>query len=90
MTQGPISWLSKKQSIVALLTSEAEYIAVSTAAQGAMWLRRLLTDIQALPEGPTIIMEDNQGTIAIGRSPIIHTRTKHINIKYEKLCKKEQ
>ena len=82
MTQGPISWLSKKQSIVALSTSEAEYVAVSTAAQEAVWLRRLLTDLQALPEGPTVIMEDNQGTIAIGRNPIIHTRTKHIDIKY--------
>ena len=82
MTQGPISWLSKKQSIVALSTSEAEYVAISTAAQEAVWLRRLFTDLQALPEGPTVIMEDNQGTIAIGRNPIIHTRTKHIDIKY--------
>ena len=66
MTQGPINWLSKKQSIVVLSTSEAEYIAVSTAIQEVVWLRRLLTDLQALPEGPTIIKEDNQGTIAIG------------------------
>ena len=40
MTEGPISWLSKKQSIIALSTSEAEYVAVSTTALEAVWLRR--------------------------------------------------
>ena len=35
ITGGPISWYSKKQAIVALLTSEAEYVALSTATHGA-------------------------------------------------------
>ena len=46
MAGGPISWLSKKQSIVALSTSESEYIALSSASQEAVWLRRLLTITQ--------------------------------------------
>ena len=50
MAEGPISWLSKKQAAIALSTSEAEYASVSAATQ-AVWLRRLLTDIQAVPEG---------------------------------------
>ena len=33
MAEGPISWLSKKQAIVALSTSEAEYVSVSAATQ---------------------------------------------------------
>ena len=82
MAEGPVSWLSKKQPIVALSTSEAEYVAVSTAAQEATWLRRLLADLKALPSDPTMIMEDNQGTIAIAKNPIVHARTKHIDIKY--------
>ena len=82
MTQGPISLLSKKQSIVALFTSEAEHVTISTVTQEAVWLRRLLMDLKALPEGPTIIMENNQGAVAFDRNPIIHTRTKHINIRY--------
>ena len=65
-----ISWLSKKQAVVALSTSEAEYIALSLATQEAVWLRRLLTDLMAPPDGPTILMEDNQGAIAIARNPI--------------------
>ena len=82
MGEGPISWLSKKQTTVALSTSEAEYVSVSAATQEVVWLRRLLTDIQAIPEGPTVIMEDNQGAIGIAKNPIQHARTKHIDIRY--------
>ena len=42
--KGPVSWISKKQPVIALSTSEAEYIAVSAAAQEVVWLRRLLED----------------------------------------------
>lgn len=82
MARGPISWLSKKQAVIALSTSEAEYVSVSAATQEAVWLRRLLADIQAVPEGLTIIMEDNQGAIGIAKNPIQHARTKHIDIRY--------
>ena len=38
---GPVSWRSKKQETVALSSAEAEYIALSSAAQECMWMRRL-------------------------------------------------
>ena len=82
MAKGPISWTSKKQPVIALSTSEAEYVAVSAAAQEAVWLRRFLADLKALPEDPTIIMEDNQGAIALAKNPFAHAKTKHIDIKY--------
>lgn len=77
-----ISWLSKKQATVALSTAEAEYVALSCAAQETIWLRKLLMDIRATPDGPTVIMEDNQGAIAIAQNPVGHARTKHIDIRY--------
>lgn len=49
-----VSWLSKKQSIIALSTAEAEYVVLSLATQEALWLRRLLKDIVMPPKGPTI------------------------------------
>ena len=82
MANGAISWLSKKQAIVALSTSEAEYVALSSATQEAVWLRRLLNALNAIPDEPTIMMEDNQGAIAISRNPVEHARTKHIDIRY--------
>ena len=83
MSGAAISWLSRKQPVVALSTTEAEYIALCTATQEAVWLRRLLLDIEAEPEKkPTIIREDNLSAIAIAKNPITHARTKHIDVKF--------
>ena len=41
-----------------------------------------MSDIKITPTTPTIIREDNQGTIAVARNPISHARTKHIDIKF--------
>ena len=82
MSGGAISWLSKKQPVVALSTTEAEYVALGAAMQEVVWLRRLLSDIKASPKMPTFISEDNQGTIAIARNPVYLARKKHIDIKY--------
>ena len=49
-------------------------------------MRRLLSDIKITPTTPTIIREDNQGTIAVARNPISHARTKHIDIKFHYVC----
>ena len=82
MSSGAVRWVSRKQSVVALSTTEAEYIALSSATQETIWLRRLMSDFTAEQQLPTIIKEDNQGTIAVARNPISHSRTKHIDIKF--------
>ena len=82
LANGAISWLSKKQATVALSTAESEYIALSQAAQEAIWLRRLLQDIGMKFESPTQVNEDNQGAIAMAKNPVAHARTKHIDIRY--------
>ena len=82
MSGAAIAWSSKKQPVVALSTTEAEYVALSAVTQEAVWLSRLLSDIKAPPQTPILIKEDNQGTIAIARNPVSHSRTKHIDIKF--------
>ena len=79
---GPITWLSKKQPTVALSTAEAEYMSLCSATQEAVWLRALLNEFNFHQEQPTVIKEDNQGTISMARNPVSHSRTKHIDIKY--------
>ena len=71
-----VSWCSKRQSSVAKSTTEAEYIALSLAAQEAIWLRRLLFEIDSL----TTLYEDNQRAIELSKNPKFHNRTKHIDI----------
>ena len=78
---GPVSWLSKKQATVALSTAEAEYVALIQAAQEGIWLRGLLSDL-GLKAMSTVILEDNQGAIAIAKNPVDYSRTKHIDIRY--------
>ncbi len=81
LSEGAVSWLSKKQATVALSTAEAEYVALSQAAQEGTCLRRLLNDL-GVEATPTVILEDNQGAIAIAKNPVDHSRTKHIDIHY--------
>lgn len=79
---GAISWSSKKQDTMALSSSEAEYMAATTASCQAVWLRKLLADLQQEQIGPTEIWCDNKATIAITKNPAFHSRTKHIETRY--------
>jgi hypothetical protein len=76
-----ILWYSKKQSVVALSSTEAEYYALGECVKEALWLRNILQELSISMNGPTIIMEDNQSTIAIANNPIHHQRVKHLDVK---------
>ena len=76
-----ITWQSKKQSCVVLSTAEAEYVALSGAAQGAVWLKQLNQDLTGNSES-VIIYEDKQSAIAIAKNPQFHGRVNHVNLKY--------
>ncbi|PSR82394.1 hypothetical protein PHLCEN_2v6085 [Hermanssonia centrifuga] len=78
-----ISWLSKRQDIVCLSTTEAEYIALTHAAKEAIWLHHLLDKV--FPKRfklPITIYSNNQGAIALSKDDRFHTRTKHIDIRF--------
>ena len=57
MSGGAVSWLSQKQATVALSTAEAEYVALGSATQEAIWLRQLLADLGVNIERSTVIQE---------------------------------
>ena len=79
---GAILWRSKKQDCIALSTAEAEYVALSSATQEAVWLRKLATDLGNPPKESTTIHEDKQSAIAMSKNPQFHGRAKHIDIKH--------
>lgn len=82
MNESPITWISKRQSVVALSTTEAEYIALSLGVREVIWLRRLLDELGFPQENATRINVDNQSAIKLVSNPEFHQRTKHIDIKY--------
>ena len=75
-----VSWSSKKQTTVAKSSTEAEYVALSSATQEAVWLRSLMRDFGRQMDAPTTIYEDNQGAIELAKNAKYHNRTKHIDI----------
>jgi hypothetical protein len=79
---GPVSWSSRKQPITATSSSEAEYIAASDGAKQAVWLRHFLHSIQKGSKGPTPFYMDNQSAMKLSDNPVLHSRSKHILIRY--------
>nr|GEY28116.1 retrovirus-related Pol polyprotein from transposon TNT 1-94 [Tanacetum cinerariifolium] len=73
------SWFLKKQTVLAISTTEAEYVSARKACQQALWMKQALIDYDVrLDDVP--IMCDNKG--AISKNPVQHSRTKHIEIRH--------
>lgn len=84
INSGAVSWGSRKQSSVALSSTEAEYMSLTQGVKESLWLGELLWDLGATQYREEIrrIECDNQGAIALTRNPAYHARTKHIDIQY--------
>lgn len=79
---GVINWSSKKQATTTLSTPEAEYIAATSAACQAIWLRRMLAELQHKQESTTEIYCDDKASISMTKNPNFHSRTKHIDVRF--------
>ena len=77
-----ISWASKKQPIVALSTTEAEYVATTATVCQAVWMRRMLRYLCHEQDKGTTIYCDNSSAITLSKNSIFHKRTKHIDAKF--------
>ena len=77
-----ISWFSIKQPVIALSSTEAEYVVASMGAREAVWLRKLLIGLFGKPLKPTVIHCDNQSCIKLSENPVFHNRSKHIETPY--------
>ncbi|XP_028087510.1 uncharacterized protein LOC114288224 [Camellia sinensis] len=75
-----ISWKSKKQSVVAHSTAEAEYRAMAHATFKIVWVRWLLSDMDVSFSDPTPLYYDNQSAIQIAYNSLFYKRTKHVEI----------
>ena len=79
---GAITWRSKKQTTIALSSTEAEYVALSEAAREAMWLYQLYGELGYPQTNPILILGDNNGSIAMAKNPEFHKRSKHVDIRW--------
>jgi hypothetical protein len=75
------SWSSKKQEVIAQSTTEAEYVVATAAVNQAIWIRKLMANLQMEQKESTQILVDNQAAIAIAKNPVFYGKTKHFKLK---------
>ena len=74
-----ITWASQKQKIIAMSSCEAEYVAAAATAMQAVWLSRLIADIQGTEAKSVKLLVDKKSAIALSKNPVHHDRSKHID-----------
>lgn len=87
---GPVAWLSRKQSSIALSATEAEFVALCSVTKEVVWLRKLLSELRYTQKLPTTVHCDNQAAIKLVKNPNVSKRTKHIETQYYYTCEKEK
>ncbi|SGZ32075.1 BQ5605_C043g12065 [Microbotryum silenes-dioicae] len=79
---GAVLWMSKRQALVTISSTEAKYVVMSFAAREGIWLCRLLAKLGFAQSEPTKLHGDNQSAIQLAKHPAFHARTKHIGIHF--------
>ena len=73
--------MSRRQSVVVLSTTEAEYMAATHASKEVVWLQRLCSSM-GLVQRDIRIDCDSQSEIFLAKNPAYHSKIKHIDVKY--------
>ena len=79
---GQLIWESKKQSVTALSSMEAEYVELTNAAKEAIFLRKLASSIDIEINPPTVILTDSASALDHVKNNVKHARTKHIDTRF--------
>ena len=77
-----MAWSSRKQPIVTLSTTEAEYVAATTCACQAIWMKRILKEIEHEQDEEMILFCDNASTIKLSKNAVLHGKSNHIRVRY--------
>ena len=77
-----VSWTSKKQNCTSQSTAEVDYVAAAVNCSNIVWFKQLLAGMKIEIKDPFVIYSDNTNAINISKNPVMHSKTKHIAIKY--------
>ncbi|MBW0519745.1 hypothetical protein O181_059460 [Austropuccinia psidii MF-1] len=80
----PISWLSKKKTVVARSTTEAEFLAMNICAKKLQWISFLFMEMGMEDSKPTLF-DNNSGATIIAKQAALNANTKHIEVCYKNL-----
>lgn len=76
-----ISWKSSLQSIVALSSTEAEYVSATEGVKEAIWLKGLATELGVIQDS-VAVFSDSQSAIHLTKNNTFHSKTKHISVRF--------
>ncbi|WVZ63940.1 hypothetical protein U9M48_013530 [Paspalum notatum var. saurae] len=76
-----VSWSSRKQASVALSTTKAEYVAAASCCSLLLWMKATLSDF-GLRFGRIPILVYSNSAISVAKNPVLHSRTKHIDVRF--------
>lgn len=83
-------WRSARQSVVALLTNEAEYMAAAECAKHLIWMKSFLFDVMNPVPSAIPFYVDNTSAIDTALGDIINRRSKHIYRLFHFFCEQVQ
>ena len=76
----PISWCSKKQTTISRSSTEAEFRSLASTVAEVIWIQSLLAEMSIrIPRIPEVWC-DNLSTVQLAANPILHARTKHVEL----------
>nr|GEX38863.1 uncharacterized mitochondrial protein AtMg00810-like [Tanacetum cinerariifolium] len=76
-----VNWSSKKQDCTSMSLAEAEYVSLSACCAQVLWMRTQLTDYGFHFDKIPMYCNSKAAT-AISCNPVLHSRTKHIDVRY--------
>jgi hypothetical protein len=76
-----VSWISKLQKVVALSTTEVEYVAATEASKEMIWLQRFMEELGKKQNNNRLYC-DSESTIHIAKNSAFHSKTKNIQLRY--------
>lgn len=78
-----VDWKTKKQTCIAMSSCEAEYASLSLLVTELVWYRQILKDLHIDHQGPIAVHEDNEACIQLAESERVHSRSKHVDLRYQ-------
>ncbi|WVZ53388.1 hypothetical protein U9M48_004339 [Paspalum notatum var. saurae] len=76
-----VSWSSRKQASVSLSTTEVEYIAAASCCSQLLWMKATLSGFGLRFEKIPLLV-DSTSAISVAKNPVLHSRTKHIDVRF--------
>ena len=80
---GPVLWKTKRQTFVALSSTEAEFANLTPTGQAVLWVADILKDCGYAQSTPQILYTDSLNAYLTVMNPLNVARTRCIDIRYK-------